>query len=277
MGRSLAMNLATGRGSFSPRGPRAFRVEYLVSLLTAVLSVHLSACLAVPVKAPRVKTPTSGTIKGKVELDFLKEGVTRKEEVRAKLAHLAAGYETPHLFVARWLDSQWLLLWAAGGYGAGGAGASRNWGTHTLFIEFDDSGVVRRVQAVPDAKLQLAIRSLAIVYPRAPPEPLFAVRVTHPHTWSLAQRGEMKMNKDGVVFREEGKKKHDFETPLSNIRLIQLHGIYQVGREPQPNQFMASVTFHKKVAGGTFLLFHVDFPELITLVRFAKEQGLPMR
>jgi len=271
------MNLAMGRGSFSPRWPRAFRTESLVIILTVVLSIHLSACLAVPVKAPRVKTPASETIKGKVELDFLKEGVTRKEEVRAKLGHLAAGYENPNLFVARWLDSQWLLLWAAGGYYTGGAGASRSWGAHTLFIQFDDRGVVNRVLAVPDAKLQLAIRTLAVVYPRPAAVPDFTICVTHIHTWSMAQQGKMTMTKDGVVFHEEGKKKHDFQTPLSNIKLIQVHGIYQAGREPQPNEFMASVTFDKKVASGNFLLFHVNFPELITLVRFAKEQGLLMK
>ncbi len=266
-----------GRGSFSPRWPRARRVECLVSLFSVVLIFSLLGCVAVPVKAPRVKTPASVTLKGKVELDFLKEGVTRKDEVRAKLGHLAAGYENPNLFVARWLDSQWLFLWAAGGYYSGAAGASRDWGAHTLFIEFDDAGVVSHAQAVPDAKLPLAIRTLANTYPKQEAESVFLTTATHTHIWSLAQKGELKMTRNGIVFHEEGKKRHDFEAPLSGVELIQLHGIYRVGDQPRPNEFMASVSFKKGTARGTFLLFQVDFPALVTLVRFAKEQGLPMK
>lgn len=275
------MKSALGRGSFSHRLPRTFRAGYLPGLfsflLTVLLAIHFSGCVVVPVKAPRVRTPTSGTIKGNVDLSFLKEDVTQKDEVRAKLGHLSAGYENPELFVARWLDSQWLFLYAAGGYYTGAAGASRDWGAHTLFIQFDDKGVVRHVEVVPDNKLLLAIRSLAIVYPRPEPERVFSTRVTHTHTWSLAQPGEVTLAKDGVVFREEGKKKHDFQTALENVQLIQVHGIYRVGNEPRPNEFLASVSFRKKTTGVRFLLFHIDFPALVTLVRVAKEQGLPMK
>ncbi len=266
-----------GWDSFSPRWPRAFRLECLVLLAVALVIPQLSGCVAVPIRAPRVKTPASQTLKGKVELDFLKEGLTRKEEVRAQLGHLSAGYENPNLMVVRWLDSQWLLLWAAGGYTTGAAGASRNWGAHTLFIEFDDPGVVRKVYDVPDAKLLLAIRSLANTWPRREPEAAFAVKATHTHTWSQAQIGQLTMTGEEMVFREEGRKKHDFALPLSSVQFIRLHGMYGKRDSPQPNEFMASVAFKKEKGRAQFLLFHVSFPELVTLARFAQDHGLPVK
>lgn len=271
------MKRETGRDSFSPRWPRAFRSECPVLLAVVLVAFQLCACLAVPIHAPRVKTPTSQTLKGKVDLDFLKEGVTHKNEVRAQVGHLSAGYENPHLMVVRWLDSQWLLLWAAGGYTTGAAGASRNWGAHTLFIEFDDAGIVRKVQAVPDTKLLLAIRSLANPWPKQEPEAAFAVQATHTHTWSQAKTGQLTMTGGGVAFREEGKKKHDFEAPLNCVELVRLHGMYGQRDSPRPNEFMASVAFKKEKGRAQFLLFHVSFPELVTLARFAKDHGLPMK
>ena len=266
------MNTRIGRGSSSPRWPRAFRAGFS-GFLVITVCVFLSACIGVPVKAPRVKTPTSGTIKGQVDLAFLKEGATTKAEVHEKLGNLATGHETPDLFVVRWLDSEWMTLWAMGAYYTGAAGASRDWGAHTLFISFDDNDVVSKVEAVADKQLLQSIRVHASSTPTAPDE-VFLVKLMHSHTWSMAQPGEMRLSKDGVELREEGKKPHDFVTPLTNVEKIRFHGIYRVGPDPRPNEFIVSVGFREKTRGGVFLLFHIDFPKLVALTRIAQQHNV---
>lgn len=245
-----------------------------LGLLGIPLCIFLAACVAIPIKAPRVKTPASGTIKGKVDLTFLQGGVTSHAEVREKLGHLAAGYETPDLFVARWLDSDWMFLWATGAYYSGAAGSSRDWGAHTLFVSFAENGVVSQVEMVPDKELLNTIRARALTNPPPDPDETFSVKLMHSHLWSMPNPGEMTLGKNGVELREEGKKKHDFQTPLTNVEKIRFHGIYRVGPDPRPNEFVVSVGFREKTRGGVFLLFHVDFPQLVALTRIASQHGL---
>lgn len=268
------MNVLMSRGFSSPRWPRALRAGFPPGLLAVTLCTLLAACVAIPVKAPRVKTPASGTIKGKVDLTFLKVGVTCQAEVHEKLGHLATGYETPGLFVARWLDSEWMFLWAAGAYYTGAAGSSRDWGAHTMFVSFDQNGVVSQIEVVSDKELLQTIRTRALASPRPDPDETFCVKLMHSHTWSIPNPGVMMLGKDGVELREEGKKKHDFQTPLANVEKIRFHGIYRVGPDPRPNEFVVTVSFHEKTRGGVFLLFHVDFPRLVALSRIASQHGL---
>lgn len=268
------MNVGTCRGSRSPRRPRALRAGSRPAILAVTLCALLVGCVAIPVKAPRVKTPASGTIKGKVDLTFLQVGATSRGEVHKKLRHLAAGYETPDLFVARWLDSEWMFLWATGAYYTGAAGSSRDWGGHTLFVSFDHDGVVNQVELISDQELLRTIRARALTIPPPDPDETFSVPLMHSHTWSMANPGVMKLGKDGVELREEGKKKHDFQTPLANVEKLRLHGIYRVGPDPRPNEFVVTISFREKTRGGVFLLFHLNFAELVALSRIASQHGL---
>src|SRR5215469_13425290 len=101
-------------------------------LALTLCSSLCQGCLVVPMKAPTKSTGASGeAAKGKVDLAFLQEGKTTREEVLSKLwwTNTAAGDE--RFFLGRWSSSSSGTAWVLAGNGPSGMGGwNRNWKTH---------------------------------------------------------------------------------------------------------------------------------------------------
>ena len=269
------MTASTGRGSGSHRPPRTFRVGVATRLFIVLFAASTAGCVAVPIKAPRIQTPIAGEFKGRVDATFLREGVTPRAEVMQKMGMLSSGYQHPRLFVARWQDSQWLVLWAAGGGYSAAAGASRRWSQHTLFIWFDEFDVLAKVELVPEKRLLSSIRDHGLTGENS--QETFTVELEHQHLWGHAGTATMTLSREGVLFRERDKARHDFQTPLMNIRDVRLRGPRRIRNNPVPDEFEMELRFVRKTPGGVLLIFYVDFPTLVELTQLAHQHGVPLK
>lgn len=267
------MRTAFGRGSCSHRPPRTFRVGVATRLIVFLVAAFTVACVAVPIKAPRIRGHI-GEMKGKVDATFLQEGITRRTEVMEKMGMLSSGYEHPRLFVARWQDSQWLVLWAAGGGYSAAAGASRTWKQHTMFIWFNESDVLTKAELIPDARLLAKIRDHGLT--AGNPQEIFTVELEHLHVWTPTRLATLTLGKEGVSFRELDKARHDFRTPVANIRDLRLRGPRRTGKGPVPDEFEMELRFVRKTPGGVSLIFYVDFHRLVELTQVAHQYGVPL-
>jgi hypothetical protein len=112
-------------------------------------------CLAVP-PLPRKTHGPQGT-EGKVQLDFLKVGQTRRDEVREKLKAFDTGVQSERFFVGRWTYPIWLWIVPVPYGDAGG----RQWSATNMLVDFDENGVVKRFEVLPDRALSRALGPVA--------------------------------------------------------------------------------------------------------------------
>jgi hypothetical protein len=131
----------------------------LASVLLAVSLLAISGCVIVPTRLPTQTRDTSGQSR-KIDLTFLKPGVTTREEVGKTLASIDAQVDRADLFWGRWESS----TWGYGGFvalpGAGGAGGARVWGSQNLLVSFDQKGLVKSWVVVDDKKLDQQLDAL---------------------------------------------------------------------------------------------------------------------
>jgi len=253
-----------------------------VALLVVSLGLTslCSGCLAVPVKAPRIKSPGGGTLKGKVDLQFLKEGVPRAE-VEQEIGWLDTGFKSRRLFIARWLDSEWVTYWGAVGYGSIGGGAERRWGTHTLFIEFDDREQVKRFATVQERDLGKALADWTSGEPPLALYPAVEIPVGHFSLGAATHTARLSLTSDAVSYREPDNPKHDFSLPLSTIRHLKFQGRAtehdRLPSDPSAGMIKVELQLTRKTPAGKRITLVAGFPEFITLLRFAGIAQVPMK
>ena len=251
-------------------------------LIALVFSTTSAACVVLPLRKPSVRTPTSETtLKGTVDLHFVKEGVTPAIEVRQQIGHLAV-YETPQLFVARWLDSQWAVFMAGVSPAGGGGGTARRWDAHTAFISLNDASVVREIHVVSEDDMLTAIRTRALTEQAALPNTRISAAVTRTERGFVGKLGvgwpgELTFGEDGVSFHQDDKKEHEFQTSLVNVESLQLHRMVLAGSEPPVNEFNVSLHFREKTAAGGFVECYISFAQLVQLVRVADTVDVPFQ
>ena len=106
-------------------------------------------CFPVPLRVPtRLKSLSCAEIE--VDLDFIRAGLTGRDEVLNNLYCVDVGAPDDAIFWGRWSDSSW--------YKVSEGANKRLWNIRNLLIEFDEWGVVERHRVVPDKEL---LRELA--------------------------------------------------------------------------------------------------------------------
>jgi hypothetical protein len=123
--------------------------RFHVSFATWACVLFLCSCIVVPMKTPTLIKNSAGE---KVPLphDALIAGVTTREQVEQQYKSFAVDCGTPHLFWGRFQKSTWAM---AGGMFGAGAGASRMWGGFNLLATFDDNGILKYSETLPDKEL----------------------------------------------------------------------------------------------------------------------------
>ena len=247
------------------------RIRLLLALCAAVLCW---GCLVVPLRVPTKTRTPSGELKQKVDPSFISTGVTTREEVVQKLGWIDTGVRDDHFFFGRWVESTWGVVWAAGGYGAGGAGWNRNWNVHNLLLDFDEKGVVRQITSFPDKQIleMLAARSLpdgdhakdegipieiSVEYRRGPK--------TYP--------GALSLGHDAFVFladrQTKPKERYDFTTAAANISHLSLSGTVK----EHPEKVDVTIHFTDKTPVGRKFNVRVGMPGAAALVKYLQQNA----
>lgn len=135
------------------RGPDRWFARGLALATLGVLLLIPGGC--VPLRVPADFQDTSSSPQ-KVDLKFLKAGVTTREEVVKNLAAIDTHAEKERFFWGRLSVSKWGVV---GLPYRKAVGAEREWGAENLLVGYDERGVVDNVALVPDPELleQLAL------------------------------------------------------------------------------------------------------------------------
>jgi len=100
----------------------------------------------------RAKGPSGSLQKNEIDLNSVRIGKTRREEVINQLGAINTGYSNSRLFWGRWTESKWGYWWVVG-YSCNNciAGdAHRKWRGQNLLVAFDEKGLVVSKQKVGD-------------------------------------------------------------------------------------------------------------------------------
>lgn len=247
--------------------------------LAALLCVFSVGC-AVPLRAPTKTRSVSGEKAGKkIDLDFIKVGVTGREEVVQKLGWIDTGVKNDRFFLGRWASSSWGVLWAAGGEYAAAGGWNRSWSVHNLLLDFDEKGVVRHVSYVRDKDLLEALST------RAAQDWSGSLNLSTPIEVPVAYvccgkqfPGTLTLGRDAFQFlldRETGANElYDFKTSPENISQLSVAG--PLARDPRPaerwtphpERLLMTIHFKRKTPVGQKMSVQVDIPAMMTLIKY---------
>ncbi len=136
------------------------RLRFLSILLAPEVAVSIlvfpliTGCVVAPIPVPTHSRLPNGAQASKKELDltFIQQGKTSREEVLSNLSIIDTGYGDTRPFWGRWTSSSWALGYMAGGPYVAKGGASRLWRQNNLVIVFDEHGTVESSKLFDQAK-----------------------------------------------------------------------------------------------------------------------------
>jgi len=193
----------------------------------------LSGCVGVTRLPTKTNGPTGTTIqKNDIDLTFLRDGTTRREEVVNTLSRIDTGYSNSRMFWGRWNESN-SGYWVIGPFGGD---AERNWHVRNLLVSFDENGVMQAKKLTDDGKV--VDSELLAQLAKAPPldlsQPVLITTAHGVYAYSNSDRGELRditLTKDGMLlsgneistlhrFRHNVKYFPVVKVPLLNVERI---------------------------------------------------------
>src|SRR6266446_2083827 len=184
---------------------RRIRWGALLACLGIVADVYcalvLSGCVGVARLPTKTNGPTGTTIqKNDIDLTFLRDGTTRREEVVNTLSRIDMGYSNSRMFWGRWNESN-SGYWVIGPFGGD---AERNWHVRNLLVSFDENGVMQAKKLTDDGKV--VDSELRRVLFRSPPldlsQPVLITTAHGVYAYSNSFQGELRditLTKDGML------------------------------------------------------------------------------
>ena len=257
------------------------RIRFLRLAWIALLCAFFSGCVVVPMRAPTKTRSSSGEVGKKLDLDFIQVGTTTREEVGQKLAWVDTGVKDDRLFLGRWAESSWGVLWAAGGPPASGAGGwERSWKTHNLLLDFDEIGVVQQVSFVSDEDI---LRTLSKRVSKDPSRSLdLSAPIEVPVDYIRSSKhfmGTLILGRDAFVFLEDretkSKEAYDFRISPASIGHLSMdhRGPVRIERGPvldvvPPGKVVVTIHLKQKTSVGSKMKVRVDLPTTMILIKY---------
>lgn len=235
-------------------------------IMALVLPSLLGVGCVVPQKAGRMQAPNGEYLKEKLDLGFLKEGVTQIE-VTDRLRAFDVGFRSKRLFIARWAES---TRWRVDSFSEAGASEDHAWRMHTLFVEFDGSALVKRFADVSDRELLNTIASWTASEPRLTLDPPILISL---------QGVNLTLGSHSLQFEYPKYPRHNFSLQVSDVRWLECLCV-SPGRDVDLSAagwLDLRMAFRKKMPPGRSYLLTSDLPTVITLVRFAKLAPIPLK
>lgn len=121
----------------------------LTTAVTFVVCALLTGCVGAMRLPARGRGPTGEQLqKNQLDLGLLETPNLHRDDVASKFAVVDTGYQDPHLFWGRWVESKWGYWWVIT-LGQGGAGdAKRVWHIKNLLVTFDENGAIQSKQLI---------------------------------------------------------------------------------------------------------------------------------
>lgn len=250
-----------------------FSLKMISSLiLTALTSLFCAGCLVIPIRSRAPTRGASAETREQVNLDFILQGVTTREEIAQRLAWMNTDVKEDRLFIGRWFDSNWGFGWIAASYYTAASGWNRKWNNHNLLVEFDAGGLVQQYRVLPDQKLAAELSNWAAQTPDRPldlsrPIEVLANVDTEPNQFLLGS--------DSFERRElQGKGKRNFSVAPSQIVSLSLSSLISGcggsahGSDPNPHTLCLTFHFRPKTRAGRKLTIQADMPTVVLLFRY---------
>lgn len=240
-----------------------------------LICATLLACFGATPLPKRTRTPTGTELK-KLDLSFIRPGETTRAEVQDRLRAIDTGYEGDRFFLGRWSSSTWggwIILPGGPCCGAEGA-AGRVWKTGNLLIEFDDQGIVKRIESFQDHKAVQVLAPVADNTP-VPLDPPLEMSVNYWKDTTVYVPARIVLSKDRFDFEElsEQKKRHVFSVPSRDLRKIG-SPLGMAGTDPiVAGRRVECIRDLKKLGGprGKHINLQLTMPQLITLMRYVSD------
>jgi hypothetical protein len=256
----------TFEGSRRAGGRRLASAAIWTGLITS--SLCCQGCLVLPVRAPTRTNGYSGATE-KINLNFILPGKTTREEITTKLGGTDTGIKDRQLFLGRWADSKWGVLWMIAGNNTAEGGWNRGWARHNVLIAFDDKDVVKQYRHFSDGELVnqlsawVAQGQAQLLDLSAPME----IPVEHRHASGRDFNGKFILGIDSFAFQEDGNGKHDFQIPPKQIKELSLTSVGQ-GDKSDPLYMNQTIHFTAKTKVGGKMTLRIDVPTVLILVKY---------
>jgi len=243
----------------------------LVTGLAALPLLSCAGCLIVPV---RVNTVTRGAVADKhqkVTLDFIQKGVTTRNEVVEKLRWMDANVNDPHLFIGRWSDSRWGVVWMAASYYSADGGFNRKWNNHNLLVEFDDAGIAQESRVLSDKELAAELSAWAAQNLYVPLDLSSPIEVLVDRNGGArrAPTDQLLLGSDSFERRElEGKGRRNFRIPSTQIASLSLSRAIENSENPHPEDICLTFHFTAKTRAGQKFTVRTTMPAAVLVFEY---------
>jgi hypothetical protein len=254
----------------------------------ALACAFLSGCVAAPMRVPTKTRNVSGEVGKKLDLTFIQVGTTTREEVGQKLGWIDAGVKGNRIFVGRWADSSWGVVWAVAGYTNAVGGWNRGWTTHTVVLDFDEKGVVRQMSVVPDKDILSTLSKPVSEDSSGSLDLSTPIKLPVEHIRSSKHfMGTLELGRDAFVFLQDRetspKEVYDFRILPAGIGYLTMgHGVPLEGwvssecrtctgtipPSVSPGNVVVTIHFKRSTSVGSKMNVRVDLPTVITLIRY---------
>lgn len=249
-----------------------------LSLIT-LTALFCGGCLVIPIRSHVPTRGASAETHEKVTLDFIKPGITTRDEIAQKLAWMDTGVKEDRLFIGRWFDSNWEIGWIAASYYNAASGSSRKWNNHDLFVEFDAAGLVQRFVILPDQKLAPEISKWAAQTQDSPLDLSTPIEVL---ASVKAQPNQFLLGSDSFERRElRNKGKRNFKVPPGQIAFLSVSRFLSgcvgsaQGSDPDPHALCLTIHFTPKTRAGKKFTIQADMPTVVLLFRYFAQTRRP--
>ena len=247
-------------------------------VIVVLLCALLTGCIGATPLPKRTRTSTGTEVKN-VDLTFIRPGETTRAEVKERLKLIDTGYEGDRFFLGRWSSSTWGAWAVLAGYTGAMANGGRVWKSGNLLVEFDEAGIVKRLEPFDDSR---ALHTLAPVAADTPLQLVAPLELPVKY-WKIAGSqlvdGKVVLSASTFDFEELGdrKKRHKFSLPARDV--VRLETPYTI-RVPDPtymSERLRCARDLKKIGGprGKDLNLEVTMPQLVTLMSYVSQAGKP--
>jgi len=256
-------SLGVAEGSGSQRNVRVLTLAVLVA------AGICTSCLVVPVPHKTVHGPQFET--SLLDLSFLREGLTRREDVDRRLSVLDTGAGSPRLFWGRWTKSI-TTYWVAVGYLSAGGGQADYWRRNNILIAFDSAGVAKRVIRVGDSGL---LEALAREVPKTRDPATRIPGELELTTLGSALAGAEKLTVSGGKVHFSGSEEGEprWECSIDKIKALRIHSESDTNSSDHL-RFRLSTTIPTNFGRGYSRSFELRPEDSFALVEFILNNGL---
>ena len=239
-------------------------------LFVSMLCFSCSGCLVVPIHhKTHVRSASSEFPPKEVDLSFIREGSTTRNEVCERLAGINSGIATDNFFIGRWSQNSWNVFWGAAAYPYAQAGSNEVWKAHNVIIDFDENTIVSGFAFFRDRDFITIVSRRLPALPNIDLTEPVKLTVRYFHNGDGEHPGTLILSSTQLEFLEDqsgkNKSKYSFTTPAQNVAELTMDFF----SDPSlPEQMSEVLHFKRKTRIGKKMKIRIGLAETATLIEY---------